>query len=99
MKIYEILKSAGLPCVYSHFSKPQEPPFIVYIGSGQDTFSADNTFVFAQNRYQVEYYFMKKDEEAEEAIETALLEGGFHYQKSEDIYIEDQDLFVIYYYI
>ena len=45
----------------------------------------------------VEYYFTKKDETKETAIEQALLSGGFRYSKSEDTYIESEDLFVIYY--
>jgi hypothetical protein len=71
----------------------------VYIGNGQNTFQADDTHYWKQNSYQVEYYFTTKNESNEEAIESALLENGFLYEKSEDIYIEDEDVFVIYYYI
>jgi len=99
MTIYQILQSTGLPCAYSHFKKPQNPPYIVYIGNGQETFEADNTHYWKQNTYQVEYYFTTKNESNEEAIETALLDNGFLYEKSEDIYIEDEGVFVIYYYI
>lgn len=99
MTIYEALKNTGLPCAYSHFKKPQKPPFIVYIGSGQNTFDADNTHYYRANRYQVEYYFTKKSEANETSIENALLEAGFLYNKSEDVYIESEGVFVIYYYI
>jgi len=96
--IYEVLKSTGLPCAYSHFKTAQKPPYIVYIGNGQDNFSADNLFYHSINRYQVEYYYKKKDERKERKIETALTNAGYMYEKSEDVYIEDQGLFVIYYY-
>ncbi len=99
MTIYQTLQSTGLPCAYSHFKKKQSPPYIVYIGNGQEVFEADNTHYWKQNSYQVEYYFTTKDESNEEAIESALLENGFLYEKSEDIYIEDEEVFVIYYYI
>ena len=99
MTISETLQSTGLPCVYSHFKKPQSPPYIAYIGNGQDTLDADNTHYWRNNRYQVEYYFTTKNESNEEAIETALLDNGFLYDKSEDVYIEDEGVFVIYYYI
>ncbi len=99
MSIFQTLQSTQLPCAYSHFRTKQEPPFIVYIGNGQDTFAADNTWYFRQNTYQVEYYFKEKNEANETAIEDALLGAGYQYEKSEDIYIEDQDLFVIYYYV
>ena len=99
MTIYQTLQSTHLPCAYSHFKTPQEPPYIVYIGNGQDVLNADNTHYWRRNTYQVEYYFTTKNESNEAAIEDALLENGFIYEKSEDIYIEDQGVFVIYYYI
>ena len=99
MTIFQVLQSTGLPCAYSHFKKKQSPPYIVYIGNGQNTFQADDTHYWKQNTYQVEYYFTTKNEQNEEAIETALLDNGFLYEKSEDIYIEEEEVFVIYYYI
>ena len=99
MTIYQTLQSTGLPCAYSHFKTDQDPPYIVYIGNGQNVLNADNTHYWRRNTYQVEYYFTTKNESNEAAIEDALLENGFIYEKSEDIYIEDQGVFVIYYYI
>ena len=99
MTIFQVLQSTGLPCAYSHFKKKQSPPYIVYIGNGQNTFQADDTHYWKQNTYQVEYYFTTKNEQNEEAIETALVDNGFLYEKSEDVYIEDEGVFVIYYYI
>lgn len=99
MTIFEILESIGLPCAYSHFRKDQAPPYLVYIGDGQDQFDADNTYIWKDNRYQIEYYFTKKNEEVETEIENKLLENGYLYDKSEDVYIEGEDVFVIYYYI
>lgn len=97
MTIYQVLQSTGLPCAYSHFKKPVEPPYIVYIGDGQDTKDADNTHYWRNNRYQVEYYFTIKNESNETAIEDALLDNGYNYTKSEDVYIEAEGVFVIYY--
>ena len=99
MSIYQTLQGTGLPCAYSHFRTAQDPPYIVYIGNGQDTFEADNTHYWRRNTYQVEYYFTTKNEQNEASIEDALLTAGYLYDKSEDIYIEDQNVFVIYYYI
>ena len=97
--IYQTLQSTGLPCVYSHFKTKQDPPYVVYIGSGQDLFDADNTHFWRANTYQIEYYFTEKNETNEAAIEDALLGNGYNYTKSEDVYIEDEDVFVIYYYV
>lgn len=97
MNIYSILQSTGLDCVYSHFSEKHPLPYIAYIGNGQDTVSADDNYYWKENSYQIEYYFKEKNEENEEAIEQALTDAGFLYDKSEDTYIEEQDVFVIYY--
>lgn len=103
-KIMAALTSTGLPCVYSHFRSnagetPPQPPFLAYIGRGQYDFAADNTYYHKRNQYQVEYYFTKKDEAKEDAIEAALLSAGFLYDKSEDVYLSDLDVFLIYYYV
>lgn len=97
--IQTTLSSTGLPCAYSHFRKPVQPPFIVYLGNGQTTFGADDTWYYTNNQYRIEYYFTEKNEANEKAIEEALLRDGFNYDKSEDSYIESEGLFVIYYYV
>ena len=95
--ITEALKACGIPWAYSHFREPMEPPFVVYLGSGQNVLEADDTHYWHENTYQVEYYFIEKDEEKEEAIEQALLDAGFLFEKSDDVFIDDEDVFVIYY--
>lgn len=97
--LFQILQDTGLPCAYSHFTEPQSLPYIFYIGSGQDTFQADNTHYYKRNTYQIEYYFKNKNEDNEASIENALLQAGYLYDKSEDIYIESENVFMIYYYI
>lgn len=99
MTIFETLQSTGLPCAYSHFEKPQKPPYIVYMGDGQDVFIADDAIYWSNNRYRVEYYFTAKNEENETAIEEALAAAGYIYEKTDDIYLEDEEVYIIYYYI
>lgn len=98
MSIVETLQATGLPCAFSHFKEKTEPPFLVYLQSGQDQFSADDTRYHYRNTYQVEYYFKTKSQGAEAAIEEALLAGGFRFTRSEDIYLDEEGIFVIYYY-
>lgn len=95
--IQSILLTTGLPVAYSHFQTSQTPPYIVWTGSGQNTFGADNTWYHRQNTYQIEYYFTKKNEANEAAIEDALLNAGMQYVKSADLFIEDQNVYLIYY--
>ena len=109
-RIKEALQSIGLPWSYMLFrertyidEEGQEhevkPPFLVYYGAGQEKASADNTHYWSRDIYNVEYYFEDKSETNEERIEAAILAAGFQYEKSEDVYLDDEDLFAIYYYL
>ena len=97
MTINQVFSQLNIPFAYMRFQKPQKPPYVIYLGSGQDTFGSDNTWYYRNNRYQIEYYFDRKNEATEKTIEDALLTNGYNYQKSEDVYIEDENVFVIYY--
>ena len=97
MTIFEVLQNTGLPCAYSHFKTKQEPPYLVYIGGGQVFQDADNTHYWRQNTYQVEFYFTEKSEATETLIEDTLLANGYNYEKSEDVFIEEENVSVIYY--
>lgn len=99
MNINEILTSTGLPVAYGRFGKKIDPPFLIYMGAGQYNFDADNTHYNSHERYRVEYYFKIKSQAAEAAIEKVLLDNGLLYEKSEDIYLDDEDIFAVYYYI
>ena len=95
--IVTTLQGLDIPVAYSHFKTAVNPPFLVYLGNGQNTLDADNTHYWRQNTYQREFYFEKKDEAQETSIEDALLADGWLYDKSEDVFIESEGLFVIYY--
>lgn len=95
--IYDALKTIGLPVAYGFFRSEQEPPYLVYIGAGQETFAADDTYYHRRNGYQIEYYFKDKNEANEKQIEDTLLSAGYLYDKSDDSYIESEGVFVIYY--
>lgn len=103
MTLYEVLQSTGLPCAYSHFkdkkTAPKSPPYLIYTGNGQADFAADDTYYHRRGTYTIEYYFTKKDESKEAELEDKLLENDLLYDKSGDIYIEEEDVYVIYYYV
>ena len=73
-------------------------PCIVYHGNGQKILYAGNTPYYKSNLYIVEYYFERKDEETEAQIEDALTAACLPYSRSEDIYIDSENIYVIYYY-
>lgn len=99
MSITNTLQRTGLPIAYSHHKNAVQPPYLVYLGAGQNQFEADDTVYWRENQYTVEYYFAKKNEAVETSIEDTLIADGFRYSKSEDAFIESEGVFVIYYYV
>ncbi len=102
MNIFDqIEQKTGLKVVYAYYNEvggqPLKPPYCSYIGAGQSNFEADDTYYYSRNQKQLEYYFTKKSTSTEAKIENVLLENGLLYTKSDDVYIEDQGVFVIYY--
>ena len=87
--IQRALEASGIYTAYYMVSSGREAPYITWRGSGQDNFSADDIFVPLGNTYIAEYSFLEKSEEMESAIETALIDNGFRYAKSEDYFDED----------
>lgn len=96
----KIKKETGLPVYYGRMAKNTAKfPFIVYLGTGQNVEYADNSRYHVRNAYRIEYYYVKKDEDKEAALEAALSNLGFMFERSEDTYIDGSDIYVIYYYI
>lgn len=98
-KLYRALKDVGLPVFYGVAKAMTSPPYIIYLGNGQDAFEADSTYYLTENKYQVEYYYKDKNDDFEAKIESALISAGYKYEKSEDVYVEDLECFLIYYQI
>lgn len=98
-EFYSVLQKTGLPAAYGFFEAPQDPPYLVYMGDGQTQFAADNTRHYYSDQYTVEYYYTRKDPDLEEKIEQTFLDAGLRYDKSEDAWIEDERVFIIYYYV
>lgn len=73
------------------------PPFLIYRGNGSNNFKSDDEVYYTNYGYTIEYYFKEKDEEKEEAIEKVLNQNKIIWEKSEDIYIDSEKLFLIYY--
>lgn len=97
MTVFELLQTLELPVVYGRHTKKVETPYLLLTGAGQDHFEADTTYYVSKDRWTLEYYFSKKDPELEKRIETLLLDNGYRYEKSEDLYLDDQEVFFVYY--
>lgn len=96
-ELLHVLESTGLPARYSHFENPQEPPFLVYIGDGQDDFSADNLNYWHQNTYSVQYIYKTKAPAMETMIEDTLTAAGLRWEKSEDVSLDSEGVYYIEY--
>lgn len=99
VNIDSILEGLGIPVAYGLHKEKTPLPYITWLGSGQNTFDADNTYYFKENTYQIELYYKLKDPTLEDQLEQILLDNGLLYEKSEDVYLEEEGTFMIYYYI
>lgn len=95
--INTILEEVGIPVAYGVFREKTPLPYIVWLGGGQEHFPADNTYYTREDNYQIELYFKLKDPVIEAQLEQILLDNGLHYEKSEDVYIDDEGVFLVYY--
>ena len=91
------LRTLNIPVAYFRTKEKLTLPYLIYYGNGQDIFNADNTVWHKANNYTIEYYFDRKNEAKEDEIEQLLASKGWNYSKSEDIYIESEDIFEIIY--
>lgn len=97
VELFNALKATGYPVAYSHFNQEVAPPYIVYLGGGNDDLMADN-FNYAEiSNYQIELYTSKKDIVAERALQDKLKELEIPYAKLPDVWIGDEKLFQIIY--
>lgn len=96
-ELISALKATGFPVAYSHFKSEVTPPYIVYLGAGNDDLMADNrNYVEIQN-IQIELYTDKKDLHAEATLQNKFKELQIPYQKNPDIWIESEGVLQIVY--
>lgn len=93
----DIKTQLGINSAYSHFVDGHDYPYIAYIGDGQSQLMADGTAYWRGNTYQVELYFLRKDEALEADIEDIILANGWNFDKSTDAFIEDEGVYFITY--
>lgn len=94
-----LLKKLNMPVAYFKFNKRVNPPFLIYRGDGSANFKADNKVYNSSYNYSLEFYFKEKNENKEREIEELLNENEIIWEKSEDIYIQSENIFLINYYL
>lgn len=97
-EICKMIKETGLPFAYHHFAEGEspEPPFLIFLSSGENNFSADNYMYFSFKKLNIELYTDRKAPETEEKVEKILKKYQIFYNKSE-IWIESEKLYEILY--
>ncbi|EKB53582.1 LAGLIDADG family homing endonuclease [Falseniella ignava] len=97
-KVVNMLKEINLPYAYDHFGEGNapNPPFICYLYTGSDNFSADGRVYLKKNQVNIELYTDKKAVTLEQTVEDVLDRYGIFYNKSE-VYIESEKLYEVLY--
>lgn len=93
-----ILEGTGIPYAYDHFAEGEspEPPFITFLTTASDNFSADGIVYHQMNVIHVELYTDEKDPMSEQKVQEALNAAGIFWQKSE-VWIESEQLYEVLY--
>lgn len=80
-----MMSEIGLPYAYHHFAEGEspEPPFLVFLSPGENTFSADNLVYFSCKKLDIELYTDKKSPETEAKVEAVLQAHEIFYTKTE----------------
>jgi hypothetical protein len=92
----QILSETGVPVARNSFLQPKPPPYIVYVFSHSNNYTADSMVYLKRDNYQVELYTEKKDIALEEKLEGIFDSYGLVYDKTETYLQSEQLLEVIY---
>ena len=84
-QIAEMMEEMVLPFAYHHFAEGESPnpPFLIFLSPGENTFSADNYMYFSFKQLDIELYTDIKNPEIEENIERVLKRHKIYYTNSE----------------
>lgn len=88
----DALESLGYPLAYSHFKKAQALPFIVYLVTSVDTFSADNAAIHESVNVDIELYVETKNVTIEKEIKSMLKQNELPFSYVEN-YIKEEGVF------
>ena len=97
-QIAEMMEEMGLPFAYHHYAEGEspEPPFLLFLSPGENTFSADNLAYFSFKQLDVELYTNRKQPELEEQVEAVLAQHEIYYTKTE-LFIDSEELYEVLY--
>lgn len=94
-EIYRLLKTLKIPVAYDHFDSNKKimPPFAVYRENTPDTFKADSKTYYRPFEYEIELATEKKDIALEKTIEELLNNNNIPYDKSDEVWDNDEKIY------
>lgn len=95
--IKQMLEESHIPVFRGHAPVGQKVPYMVYHVNYPDNFGADDVTYYKVPQYTVDLYQLTPNELVRETIEAILTENGFYFT-SDEADMEDQSLFMTYYY-
>ena len=97
-RLVSIIKGMDIPYAYDHFAEGEapDPPFVCYLLSGSDNFSADGKVYYRISEVRVELYTDFKALASEQKIEDALDAAEIFYNKTET-WIDSEELYEVLY--
>ena len=97
-RLISIIKEMGIPYAYDHFAEGEapDPPFLCYLLSGSDNFSADGKVYLKVSSVNIELYTDSKELDVEQKLEAVLDTHGIFYDKTE-VWIESEKLYEVLY--
>ena len=95
--IKQMLEESHIPVFRGHAPVGQKVPYMVYYVNYPDNFGADDVTYYKVPQYTVDLYQLTPNELVRETIEAILNENGFYFT-SDEADMEEQSLFITYYY-
>lgn len=93
----QVLDQYDLPSSFSHFSEPQQPPFITWTCPQTNNFNADNAVYQTIPVLEIELYSRVDILEEEKKLESYLSENGIVWDKTSETWIDDEKVMMTVY--
>ena len=94
-QVFDMLKTLNIPVAYDHFDSNKEiqPPFIAYREIAPETFKADGITYYRPYEFEIELITEKKDVLLEGRVETLLTNNKIPYDRENEIWDEDEQIY------
>ena len=96
-QLYNRCYSKSIAYAYGKFTAPVMPPHLVAITTSTENFKADNIVWGKKTPIKLDYTYITKDLTLEATIENQIL-FDVAWDKTDEIYLEDEDVFQVSYY-